>query len=161
LDSTDIYTKRLDHFVHFVKPSADDPVLLIADCHYSRTKNLDVVDKAREHIAATVSLPPHSTHKMKPLDVGLIKALKTYYAHVIETWLGSNPGRVVASCVVCKLFELAYRRAETMEVSVNSFIKPGLSSCNRHTFLDHEFACYGMANFNINVLMELAMKFQE
>jgi hypothetical protein len=31
---TDIFTKWFDNFVHFVKPSTDDPVLLIADGHY-------------------------------------------------------------------------------------------------------------------------------
>jgi hypothetical protein len=38
---TDIFTKWFDHFVHFIKPSADDPVLLIVDGHYSYTKNVD------------------------------------------------------------------------------------------------------------------------
>jgi hypothetical protein len=76
LDSTDIFTKRLDRFVHFGKPSTDDPVLLIANGHYLHTKNLDVVDKAREHSVAIVSLLPHSAHKMKPLDVGLMEPLK-------------------------------------------------------------------------------------
>ena len=52
------------------KPSADDPVLLIVDAHYSHAKNLDVVDKASEPSLVIVSLPPHSKHKMKPLDVG-------------------------------------------------------------------------------------------
>ena len=60
-------------FFHFIKPSADDPVLLIVDGHYSDTKHLDVVDKAREHSASIVSLPPHSKHKMQPLDVGYLK----------------------------------------------------------------------------------------
>jgi hypothetical protein len=46
---TDIFTKWFDYFFHFAKPSADDPVLLIVDGHYSHTKNIDVVDKAREH----------------------------------------------------------------------------------------------------------------
>jgi hypothetical protein len=55
---TEIFTKRFDHFVHFIKPSVDDPVLLIVDGHYSNTTNLDVVDKAREHSVAIVSLPP-------------------------------------------------------------------------------------------------------
>jgi len=141
---TDIFTKWFDHFVHYVKPSADDPVLLIVDGHYSHTRNLDVVDKAREHSVAIVSLPPHSTHKMQPLDVGFLKPLKTYYAQEIETWLGNNPGRVVTPFVVCKLFGPAYRRAATMEISVNSFIKTGLFPCNRHIFQDHEYACHGM-----------------
>ena len=38
---TDIFTKWFDHFFHFVNPSADDPVLLIVDGHYSYTKNID------------------------------------------------------------------------------------------------------------------------
>jgi hypothetical protein len=53
---TDIFTKRFDHFVHFVKLSADNPVLLIVDGHFSHTKNLDAVDKAREHIVAIVTV---------------------------------------------------------------------------------------------------------
>jgi len=57
---------------------ADDPVLLIVDGHYSYTKNLDVADKAREHSVAIVSLPPHSMHKMQPLDVGFMNPLKLY-----------------------------------------------------------------------------------
>jgi len=55
------------------KPLADDPVLLIVDGHYSYTKNLDVVDKAREHSVVIFSLPPHSVHKMQPLHAGLMK----------------------------------------------------------------------------------------
>ena len=63
----DIFTKWFDHFIHFVKPSAYDTVLLIVDGHYSNTKTLDVVDKAREHSVAIVSLPLHSKHKMQHL----------------------------------------------------------------------------------------------
>jgi hypothetical protein len=59
--------------------------LLIADCHYSHTKYLNVVDKAWEHSVALVSLLPHSTHKMQPLDIGTMKPLKAYYAQEIET----------------------------------------------------------------------------
>jgi len=73
---TNIFTKWFDHFVHLIKPSADYPVLLIIDSHYSHTKNLDVMDKAREHSVAIVTLPPHSKHKMQPLDVGFMTSLK-------------------------------------------------------------------------------------
>jgi hypothetical protein len=89
----DIFTNWFDHFVHFFKPSSDDLVLLIVDGHCSHTKNIDVVDKARKHSVSTVSIPPHSVHKMQPLDVGFLKPLKTYYTPEIETWLGNNPDR--------------------------------------------------------------------
>jgi hypothetical protein len=95
---------------------ADDPALLIVDGHYSYTKNLEMVDKARTHSVAIVSFPPHSMH---PLDVGFTKPQKTYYAQVIVTWLGSNPGHVVMYFIVCKLFGSAYRRAAAMEAYKN------------------------------------------
>jgi hypothetical protein len=101
------------------KPSADEPVLLIVEGQYSQTTNLGVVDKARKHSVANVTLPPHSTHIMQPLDVGTTEPLKTYYAQEIETWLGSNAGRVFTPFVAWKLFGPAYRRAATMEASVN------------------------------------------
>jgi riboflavin biosynthesis pyrimidine reductase len=88
LDSTDIFIKRLDRFVHFVKPSADDPVLLIADGHNSHTKNLDVVDKAREPSVAIVNLPPNSKQKMKPLEFGLMKPLEFGLMKPPETYWG-------------------------------------------------------------------------
>ena len=134
-------------------------MFLNVDGHYSHTKNLDV-DKARKHSVAIVSLPLHSTHKIQPHDVGLMKPLKTYYVQEIATWLGNNPSRFVTPFVVCKLFGREYRGAATMEGSVNSLIKTGLFPCSRHLFQDHEFACHGVDELKINVLMELAMKFQ-
>jgi len=44
---------------------------------------------------------------------------ETYYAQEIETWLGSDPSRVVTSFVVGKWFGPAFRRAATMEALVN------------------------------------------
>jgi len=79
---TDIFTKWFDNFVHFIKHSADDPFWLIVDGHYSHTKNLGVVDKARKHSFSIVSLPPHSKHKIQPLDVGFMKALK-HIMHIL------------------------------------------------------------------------------
>ena len=47
---TDVFTKWFYNFVHFIKPSADDPVLLIVDGHYLQTKNLDMMDKDRDTV---------------------------------------------------------------------------------------------------------------
>ena len=75
---------------------------------------IEAEGKAREHSVATVSLTPHSTHKMQPLDFGSMKPLKTQYAQETETWLDSNSGRVISPVVVCKLFGPAYGRAATI-----------------------------------------------
>lgn len=142
---THIFTQWFDHFVTFVKPSVDDPAVLILDGHYSHTKNIDIIDKARQNYVHVICLPPHSTHKMQPLDVGFMGPFKTYYAQEIETWLASNPGRVVTPLMVARLFGKAYTRAATMEASVNAFRKTGLVPCNRHIFRDHDFAIHSDA----------------
>jgi len=48
-------------------PSVDDNILQIVDGYYSHTKHLDMVDKAREHGVAIVSLPSHFKHKLQPI----------------------------------------------------------------------------------------------
>lgn len=44
-------------------------MLLIVDCRYSHTKNLDVVDKASEHNTAIVSFPPVLSIKSNSLPL--------------------------------------------------------------------------------------------
>ena len=42
-----------------------------------------------------IFLPPHSNHKIQPLDKSFSPPSKTFYCQDIEKWLRSNPGRVV------------------------------------------------------------------
>nr|CAI5854020.1 unnamed protein product [Callosobruchus analis] len=46
----------------------------------SHTKNIDVIELARQHHVTILSLPPHCTHKVQPLDRAFMGPLKTYYS---------------------------------------------------------------------------------
>ena len=83
-------TSWFKHFVNFTKPSAEDPVLLILDGHYSHTRHLDVIKYAKEQHVAIICLPAHSSHKMQPLDVAFMHPLKTYYNEEIRMWLANQ-----------------------------------------------------------------------
>ncbi|XP_072379870.1 uncharacterized protein [Diabrotica undecimpunctata] len=65
-----------------VKPTEKSPVLLIRDGHYSHTRNIEVIDLARDNHVTIIVLPPHCTHKLQPLD-------KTYMG---VTYKGSGSG---------------------------------------------------------------------
>ena len=73
-----IFNKWFDHFVHFIKTWTVVSVLLIVDGQNSNTKNLDIVNKAREDSVAIVSLSPHCKNKMQPICVGFMKSLKHF-----------------------------------------------------------------------------------
>nr|CAH7729983.1 unnamed protein product [Callosobruchus chinensis] len=85
-----LFTDWFDHFVEFTQPSQNKPVPLILDGHYSHTRNLDVILKAREKHVTILCLPPKTTHKLQPLDKTVMSALKTYYSEEIRIFLRAN-----------------------------------------------------------------------
>jgi hypothetical protein len=87
---TQSFTQWFTHFIYIVKPTADDPLVLVLDCHYSHTittRNVDVIEMARSNSVVIVCLPSHSTHKMQPHYVAFMNPFKIYYAQEIEMWL--------------------------------------------------------------------------
>ena len=71
--TTALFEKFIKHFVHHVKCSLSDKVLLIFDGHKTHTKNLKLIEYAREKGLILLSLPPHTSHKLKPLDRSFFK----------------------------------------------------------------------------------------
>ncbi|KAJ8887693.1 hypothetical protein PR048_013911 [Dryococelus australis] len=81
-----------EQFYKFVKPSKESPVLLIVDNH-SFHISLAAVNSCREDGTAMVSLPPHCSHKLQPLDTSFFGPLKTYYTTACENWMFNSPGK--------------------------------------------------------------------
>ncbi|CAK5282967.1 unnamed protein product, partial [Mycena citricolor] len=52
------------------KGTNDQPILLVLDGHGSH-EALELIDLARENNIILLLLPPHTTHKLQPLDVGV------------------------------------------------------------------------------------------
>jgi hypothetical protein len=52
------------HFVNNVKPTPENPVVLLLDGHYSHTQNLDVTEIGRKQGVLIDCFPPHTTHKL-------------------------------------------------------------------------------------------------
>ncbi|GBP90905.1 hypothetical protein EVAR_95569_1 [Eumeta japonica] len=63
-----LFTDWFNHFLDKTNPTAESPMLLIFDGHYSHTHNLEILEVARERHVVIVSLPPHTTHRLQPLD---------------------------------------------------------------------------------------------
>jgi hypothetical protein len=80
----DLFPQWFHHIISFVKPSKEDPVVLVVDGHYSHTRNIDVINLAHKNGVSIVCLPPHSTDRVQPLDVAFTIPLKNYYARETE-----------------------------------------------------------------------------
>lgn len=90
--STEVtFIKFLDHFLNTVKSSKDDRVLLLLDNHETHLTP-QVLDKASDVGIVMVTYPPHTSHRLQPLDLSVYGPLKTYYNQAVEAWLLNNKG---------------------------------------------------------------------
>ncbi|XP_018804192.1 PREDICTED: uncharacterized protein LOC108978396 [Bactrocera latifrons] len=133
-----IFTMWFDHFMLFTHPSKENPVLLILDGHYSHTRNIEVLDKAREKGVIILSLPPHCTHKMQPLDKSFMGPLKTYYNEEIRRFRREE-GRKVTQFDVVELLAKAYLKVQTAQIAINGFKCTGIYLFDKNNFQESDF----------------------
>jgi hypothetical protein len=53
-----------------------------------------VIELCREHNIAFVCLPPNSTDKLQPLDVGAFAPLKAAWREILTSYKQSHPNQV-------------------------------------------------------------------
>ncbi|XP_053593752.1 uncharacterized protein LOC128667486 [Microplitis demolitor] len=144
----DLFLQWFQWFVDQVKPTSEDPVLLILDGHTTHTNNLDVIDYARDHHVVILCLPPHCTHRLQPLDVSVMKPISSYYEQEVKKWLSEHPGRVVTPEVLPMLFSNALNKAAKPETIINGFRKTGIYPMNPDIFDSKDFAPADTTNSN-------------
>ncbi|KAJ8942136.1 hypothetical protein NQ318_021644 [Aromia moschata] len=84
--NADLFLKWMGHFIKYANPSKERPVLLVLDGHASH-KDLRVITFAREHNIHMISTPPHTTHKLQPLDRPFMKPFKDAYYEACGLWM--------------------------------------------------------------------------
>lgn len=70
-----LFLDWLQHFKKKVKPTQDEPVLLILDNHTSHI-SLQIYNFCKSNGIALLTLPPHTSHRLQPLDVTFFGPLK-------------------------------------------------------------------------------------
>ena len=86
-----------------------------------------------------LTLPPHCTHKMQPLDKTFFKPLKTAYNAAADTWMVAHRGKRISFYEIPEIFAVAYNRTATVEKSVNGFRACGLWPFNDCIFSDEDY----------------------
>ncbi|KAJ8955085.1 hypothetical protein NQ314_006966 [Rhamnusium bicolor] len=130
-------------FAHFLKhshPTKENPVLLILDGHVTHVKNLKEIEKARENHVHILTIPPHTSHRLQPLDVAFMFPLSNYYTQELKFWQRNTPNKIVETRDVGPIFGKAYAKTASASTAVNEFRCTGIYPYNPNIFSDDLFA---------------------
>ncbi|CAB3224738.1 unnamed protein product [Arctia plantaginis] len=101
--NAELFVQTIQHFIAHSNSSKENPSLLIYDNHESHIC-IEALNLAKENGVTILTVPPHSTGKLQPLDVGIFGPFKSAYNKAVDSWMLRNPGKTfsiyeVAGCV--------------------------------------------------------------
>lgn len=133
------FVEYLNHIIKHTRCTPERKILLILDNHDTHI-SLDAVDTARSHGVVMLTLPPHTSHRLQPLDRSVYGPLKTAYNRALDGWLRSNPGKTVTIYEIPTLVNQAQMLAVTPSNIIAGFQATGIHPFNRDIFNDLDFA---------------------
>ena len=123
----------LKHFIKHSKCSITQQVLLIIDNHESHT-SIEALDLCKANGVTLLTIPPHCSHEMQPLDVSIYGPLKKFYNDACTSWMHSNAAIPMTIYNIVQCFGEAYPSAFTPRNILSGFRATGIWPFNRHVF---------------------------
>lgn len=136
--NSELFLHTMKHFIKHTSSSKENPSILIMDNHESHLA-IEALDLAKECGVTILTLHPHTSAKLQPLDVGVYAPLKTYYNASMESWLLRNPGKPATIYDLAELIGIAFTRSMTPTNIINAFKKTGIHPFDRNIFTEEDF----------------------
>lgn len=126
------------HFHGHVKSTVEHPCLLLLDNHDSHL-SIDVLNFCKENGIVLLSFPPHTSHRLQPLDLSVYGPFKRFYFSAVDNWLISNAGKTITIYDIPSLVNTAFSSAMTPKNIVAGFKSAGIMPFNPEIFTDDDF----------------------
>ena len=145
--TTQLFLQWFHHFVEHAGPSKERRVLLIMDNHTSHISS-DIITQARLHGVDIVTIPPHSSHVLQPLDLTIYGPLKQAWARQIGYHHDANPGHRITDRQIGGIFARAWRSVMDNQDSIkNGFETSGICPFNPDRVMENP------SNFTHNLVV--------
>lgn len=136
--NSNIFLKVLRHIQKITLCTKDNPILLLADNHESHV-TIEAVDYARDNGIVYLSFPPHTTHRLQPLDVGVFGPFKAKLKTAFNDWHINHSGKTLNIYNIPKLAKIAYFESFNSKNITSAFAKTGIWPFNKLAFSDADF----------------------
>lgn len=116
----------------------ENPVLLILDNHCSHI-SLESVTPAKESGNVLLTLPPHISHRLQPLDKTVLGPMKTYFNRAMDNTMRTSPNREIRTQGIGALTERAFVQSMTVDNITSGFRATGVFPLNPDIFTDANY----------------------
>ena len=123
----------LMHISELTGCSPDRKILVLMDNHESHL-SIAAIDKARDLDIVLLTIPPKTSHKLRPLDVSVYGPFKTGCNIAMNNWMRTNPGKNVTIYEVSSLVKEAQMVAMTPRNIMSGFCSTGNWRYNPQSF---------------------------
>jgi hypothetical protein len=106
---------------------------LVFDNHESHL-TIETLNLAKENGVVIVTLPPHCSHKLQPLDTSVFAPFKANYNAAVDSWLLHHPGTPLSIYDVASCVGVAFDRSMIISIIKSGFRKTGILLFDRNIF---------------------------
>lgn len=117
-----LYFDWLHHFKSHVKPTREDPVLLIIDNHTSHI-SLEAFDLCKSGFITVLSLSPHTSHRIQPLDLTFFGSLKNALYREYDLYLTSTGHQKITEYDLAELLNKAFIKVASIEKGISGSVQ--------------------------------------
>lgn len=147
------FVKFMRHFINFSLASDKSPTLLILDNHTSHL-SIEAIDLAVNNGIVMLSLPPHCSHRMQPLDVSVFGPLKSFYKSQCDAWCMGHGGKVIEIQHIPEIVDKCLDLAVTAKNLKSGFKATGIYPPNPDIFTDEDFQIASISGENVSAIAE-------
>ncbi|XP_045461681.1 uncharacterized protein LOC123671731 [Harmonia axyridis] len=151
----ELFLQWLKHFTQYAKPSAEEPILLILDNHASHS-SLAIFEYCKENYVHMLSLPPHTSHRMQPLDVSFFGPFKAAYRRECDLFMKSQLLQRITPYDVASLVKKAFSNVASMSKAEAGFKATGIFPINSNVFSDEDLIAAEVLQSEPIVVQDLA-----
>ncbi|XP_071555743.1 uncharacterized protein [Temnothorax nylanderi] len=143
-----LFCQWLEHFVKHVKPTADDPVLLILDYHSSQVSTA-AYTFCIDNSITVVTVPPH-TSQAQPLGLTFFGPLKNAMHQEFKLYLTSHLYEKIGEHNLAEFLNKAFIKVASVEKGISGFRSAGIWPLDRpDIFEENDFAPPDENNENV------------
>lgn len=117
----------------------DNQILIICDNHESHI-SIAAVNYCRDNGIIYLTLSPHTSHKLQPLDVCVFGSFKSKLKIAFNDWHIRTVGKTLSIYNIAELSKLAFLESFTPKNITSGFSKPEIWPFDRLAFGDDNFA---------------------